>query len=80
VDRASEDPDSDDSTIGWVGDTAYAVGTFDADSLNSQTALCSVAQWSGRGFAKVGEGLCPRGVESSSVTSVRRVVLDDQGD
>jgi hypothetical protein len=57
------------------GDTAYLVGAFDSDAQTSQVAYCSVGGWDGYGFGKVGEGLCPRGVDSSSSSSIRSVTL-----
>lgn len=67
------------NSTGTKHDKAYLVGAFDSDAQTSQVAYCSVGEWSGDGFAKVGEGLCPRGVDSSSTTSIRSVVLGTSG-
>ena len=60
-------------------DKAFLVGAFDSDAQTSQVAYCSVGEWNGYGFSKVGEGLCPRGVDSSASTSIRSVVLGNGG-
>lgn len=60
-------------------DRAFLVGAFDSDAQTSQVAYCSVGEWSGYGFSKVGEGLCPRGVDSSTSTSIRSIVLASDG-
>lgn len=61
-------------------DKAYLVGAFDSDAQTSQVAYCSVGEWNGNEFSKVGEGLCPRGADSASAAPIRSVVLANGGD
>lgn len=58
---------------------SFLVGAFDSDSKTSQVAYCSVGEWNGYNFAKVGEGLCPLGIKSAKATYIRSIVLDSAG-
>ena len=56
--------------------TIYAVGVFDTVSETSQIQYCSSGMWDGEYFAKVGQGLCPRGAEQQALHIMSSVVSD----
>ena len=58
----------------------FAVGAFDTFSESSQIQYCSVGEWDGVNFDKVGEGLCPRGSDASTTVQIQTVILGDSGD
>jgi len=60
--------------------TMFVVGAFDTASESSQLQFCSVGGWDGISFHKVGEGLCPRGAESSTTMKIVTTVLGSNGD
>ena len=53
----------------------YVVGEFDTIYSTSQIAYCSIGNWDGSDFTKVGEGLCPRGGDGSMSMHVHSAVL-----
>lgn len=58
----------------------YFVGAFDTITKTSQVQYCSVGSWDGFLFSKVGEGLCPRGGDPSSVMHIQTTVIGNDGD
>lgn len=58
----------------------FVVGAFDTVSETSQVQFCSVGAWDGSTFDKVGEGLCPRGGDSSTAMSIQTAALGNDGD
>jgi hypothetical protein len=58
----------------------YVVGEFDTVSETSQIQFCSVGEWDGIDFYKVGEGLCPRGGDSSTAMDISTAVMGNDGD
>jgi len=60
--------------------TMFVVGAFDTVSETSQIQYCSVGQWDGLMFDKVGEGLCPRGSDTATTVHLETVVLGNNGD
>ena len=58
----------------------FVVGAFDTVSETSQIQFCSVGAWDGLTFDKVGEGLCPRGGDSSTAMSIQTTALGNDGD
>ena len=67
-------------TSGDMLDTMFVVGAFDTVSESSQLQFCSVGNWDGLSFNKVGEGLCPRGAESSTTMKIVTTVIGSNGD
>eukprot|EP01041_Mallomonas_annulata_P005687 gene5687-11474_t len=57
----------------------FVVGAFDTVAKTSQVEFCSVGEWDGVVFSKVGEGLCPRG-DSSASMRLQTSVLGNDGD
>lgn len=58
----------------------FVVGAFDTVTKISQVQYCSMAAWDGAAFEKVGEGLCPRGGDPSTVVHLEAVVIGNGGD
>ncbi len=58
----------------------YVVGEFDTIYSTSQIAYCSIGNWDGNDFFKVGEGLCPRGGDGSESMHVHAAALSGNGD
>ena len=58
----------------------YVVGEFDTIYSTSQIAYCSIGDWDGNDFYKVGEGLCPRGGDDSQSMHIHAATLSDNGD
>lgn len=56
------------------------VGAFDTIAKTSQLQFCSVSKFDGFSFDKVGEGLCPRGGDSSSAIQILSTVIGNGGD
>ena len=56
------------------------VGAFDTVARTSQVQFCSVGSWDGYVFGKVGEGLCPRGADSSAAMFIQTTALGNEGD
>lgn len=65
---------------GNVANKMYFVGAFDTITKTSQVQFCSVGSWDGFLFSKVGEGLCPRGGDPSSVMHIQTTVIGNDGD
>ena len=65
---------------GIVASKMYFVGAFDTITKTSQVQFCSVGSWDGFLFSKVGEGLCPRGGDPSSVMHIQTTVIGNGGD
>jgi len=61
-------------------DSMYIVGAFDTDTPTSQLQLCSVSCYDGSAFSKVGEGICPKGDDSSPAMRIYTSVLGNNGD
>lgn len=57
----------------------FVAGMFDTVTRISQIQLCSFASWDGGTFNKVGEGLCPRGVDTSAKIRVNSVAMTSEG-
>lgn len=60
--------------------TMYVIGAFDTETKTSQVQFCSVGQFDGMSFGKVGEGLCPRGEDSSTAMNLHTSVMGNNGD
>jgi len=58
----------------------FVVGAFDTESKTSQLQFCSVGEFNGLSFNKVGEGLCPRGEDSSTAVQIYTTTLGNDGD
>lgn len=56
------------------------VGAFDTVARTSQVQFCSVGSWDGFSFGKVGEGLCPRGGDSSATMFIQTTAFGNDGD
>lgn len=63
-----------------VPNLMYMVGTFDTSSKTSQIQYCSVSEYDGQAFSKVGEGLCPRGSDSFRAVDLRASIISPSGD
>lgn len=63
-----------------TGSKMFLVGAFDTITKTSQVQYCSVGAWDGFMFSKVGEGLCPRGGDPSSVMHIQTTVIGNNGD
>ena len=58
----------------------YIVGAFDTVTKKSQVQFCSIGKFDGMSFEKVGEGLCPRGADSSTSMKIKAAVIGSGGD
>lgn len=58
----------------------FVVGVFDSVTKLSQVQFCSVGEFNGLSFGKVGEGICPRGTDSPTPMIIQTVVLGNNGD
>lgn len=56
------------------------VGAFDTIAKTSQLQFCSVSKFDGFSFEKFGEGLCPRGGDSSSAIQILAAAVGHGGD
>ena len=60
--------------------TMFVVGAFDTVTKKSQVQFCSIGEFDGLAFEKVGEGLCPRGADSSTSMRIETAVIGSDGD